>query len=197
MKIKLLSGLLAVFFAASALCSCSNEQATTQPDSTTNSTIENGESNPIPAYPIIDVESMEELLSELKTSEAAIAETINSNGTLYFPEIIDKSYSLYNIKGVSPWVMEYYFEKFDETTEKYEAIYVGINYKKQTLDDVLAQKGDSEHEMISEDSFRLKGTLTIYFAYCDNVHEFIVTDESAKNQNWQKFFEIKSMDITE
>ena len=200
MKTKLLACALIVCFFLLSLCSCGIAENTVQTTQTTQ-TAQTTSTTPQYAFdwafPIIDVHNLDELLAELKTSEADIAEVINTNGTLYYPEVKAADYELISINGSGTEIV-YYFEHLETYTELGEAFMIIFDYKNQELDDVVGKSSEYQerYEIISDSSIYDKKLRIIYFTYANGVHS-IYTVENCTERNWQNFIEIKSIDVNQ
>ena len=199
MKTKLTVLILSVCITVCTLCSCSAGEATTETSAVTGTTEPFAAADP--AYPIIDADSFEELLADLRTAEADIAEIIRANGTLYYPTEVNENYYLFNVLSGERTELDFYFCLKNENTENElgDFIYVTIDYKERTLDDATSELTDDKHEyeVISEDSVYDKTSKKIYFAYGGRVHSIIIHEEKTSERSWRNFIEMKSMDITE
>ncbi len=182
------------------LCSCSTVETTTETTETTETTMKWPTHSYDPYVPNLLASSLEEALSELKTSEADIADVVNENGTLYFPETKDEIYEFSMLVGSGHDIV-YYFIAKQEYLDQGTYFCVDIHYKKRTMDDVKAKLEASKntYEVLDNGCIYNREFGHLYFTYGEYVHRLELDYQRypTPNLNWQDYISIKAIAIEE
>ena len=134
-----------------------------------------------------------------------------ADGTLYYPEALDKSYFIIDISSSRDY-LEFFFDIHDYNNPEYipgeaESVpstgsffYVTINYKERSLSEIIRYYENMEWyecTVLPNGSVHVlsdSGIHQIFFAYGKYVYELLI---EGTELDWTKYFEIKSIDVNQ